>query len=327
MNKKLLISLLVILLTGWIAGSCFFYICKIRKNCGSELVNIDVNEFDNNFPTLNKEERSIIEKPTFSISDENILISRSSVNTSFEKGTSKLEVPDSMIDGLNQLATYLKNNPDKKLKITGFSLSSNNNESLGIDRANSMISYIKSHQDIPTDRFIAESSTSDGFYLDNETNRIIGGLEYEIIKQNYISIKDSTTEIDQTDYSIHYEFDKSLQRRVSGKRTLYYPLTYFEVEPTYELEKYFENLKTYFEQNPEGLVQITGHTDGHNEELSEGHQSKIYAETVKTYLVSEFEMNPRNFRVAGRGNSKPASKSNTLMAKAKNRRIEFTLIK
>tara|TARA_B110000116_G_C16624326_1_gene485239 strand:- start:363 stop:533 length:171 start_codon:yes stop_codon:yes gene_type:complete len=51
-----------------------------------------------------------ITKPSFSISDGGIIISESLDNISFISGTAEMEIPDSMEEGLNQLATYLKKN-------------------------------------------------------------------------------------------------------------------------------------------------------------------------------------------------------------------------
>ena len=313
MNKKLLISLLIVLLSGWVAGCAYWYVCKFRKNCKTELIKSCISNIYEKITPLELK-NSEITKPTFSISDGDLIIYESLSNISFISGTAEIKIPNSIEIGFNKLATYLKNNPNKNLKITGLYSNTDNSDSLGMARANSMINYFEINKGISADRMIASASASEDLY-----QKIIGGLKYEIVsKIEPIVVEEvliATSNI-----------DPSLKRRVKRRKTMYYPLTHFEIDPTYALEKYFKNLKKYFDQNPEGLVQITGHIAKEGDALGKYH-SKKYAEKVKKYLISEYEMNPRNFRVKGRGDSRPVASSDTDLGRAKNRRIEFSFIK
>ena len=311
MNKKILISLLFILLTGWIGGCAYWYDFKIKKNFETGLINDFLSDSYEEVSNYELEEIKIT-KPSFSISDGGIIISESLDNISFISGTAEMETPDSMEEGLNQLATYLKKNPNKKLKIKGLHSNTDNSDSLVKARVNSVVSYLETKKGITENRIIVSTSCSEGLY-----QKTIGGLEYEIITNIEPTVEEGFVST----------IDPNLKRRVKRRQIMQYPLTHFEIEPTYDLEKYFKHLKLYFDQNPEGLVQITGHTALKINDSLNRYHSKKYAEKVKKYLISEYGMNPRNFRVKGRGDSRPLSSSETDLGRTKNRRIEFSFIK
>ena len=136
-------------------------------------------------------------------------------------------------------------------------------------------------------------------------------------------ITKKVVEIVETENNIDFD----LIRRVKEKQVMYYPSNHFEVKSTHSLEEYFNSLKQYFYQNPEGLVQITGFTNQTSDASLSKLQSEKYAEKVKKHLIAEYEMNPRNFRIKGKGHSKLVSSSETESGKVKNRRIEFSFIK
>ncbi len=327
MNKKLLISLLFILLGVWIAGSCYYYICKVRKNCETEIVKAENNSNnmeEKSIDTMPK--KDIINQPIFLIKDGETIISESSTNISFAKGATEPEVPEELNNSLEEIASYLTNNEDKNLNIIGLYSIENESTETGTARANNMANYFESNHNINTDRLIVSSKSSDDLYTDEGTDKIIGGIEFEI-KSNEEKNKEETTEDTTSESLLTNVVNPSIYRKVKGRKIMYYPLTNFEIEPTYELEKYFKNLKIYFSQNPDGLVQITGHTEESEDPSASRYKSKKYAEKVRNYLISEYEMNPRNFRIKGRGDTRQVTSSATDLGKAENRRIEFTFIK
>ncbi len=104
---------------------------------------------------------------------------------------------------------------------------------------------------------------------------------------------------------IEFEFGQATIRPVS------YPV----------LDKAAETLVQY----PDLKISIVGHTDNvgahdHNVELS-----RKRAEAVKTYLVGK-KIDAARIQAEGAGPDKPLSTENTPAARAKNRRIEFSII-
>ncbi|MEN8929472.1 MAG: OmpA family protein [Flavobacteriales bacterium] len=327
MNRKLLLTLLFILLVGWIAGCTYWYVCNIRKNCDTELVEETEDNIDNYESIDENEAVTAVEKPLFSIADGETVIAESDDNISFASGLADMIIPETMSSEMNLLGDYLKNNPNKNLTVTGLFSTENESDSLGMVRANSIISYFESTQNIAPERMTAVSQGTEGFYINEESQRIVGGVAFEITSQEEIA-EVAQKELAEPDIVVASKnIDKRLQRRVKSRKTMYYPLTHFDIEPTYELEDYFKNLKKYFENNPEGLIQITGHTADDGGSYFNMLNSKKYAEKVKKYLVREYEINPRNFRSAGRGATRPAASSDTDLGRAENRRIVFSFIK
>lgn len=295
MNKKILISILLILLLGWITGCAYWYAFKSKKSNEIGLLNnYYLNDYD--YSVDFKSEITAMKKSLFSMSNEDL------VGTEF-----------------NQLATYLKKNPAKILKIIGLYSNTNDSDSLGKTRAISMANYLETNSGISIDRIIIYTNATED--LDIETN---GSLEYEIVSKIEPVVIE---EVNKVINKAIIKSDPNLKRKVKGSQVMYYPLTQFEIDPTYALEKYFEILKKYFDQNPEGLVQITGHTAKKEDESLSRYHSRKYAEKVKKYLIAEYEMNPRNFRIKGRGDSRPVAISDTDIGRAKNSRIEFSFIK
>lgn len=126
------------------------------------------------------------------------------------------------------------------------------------------------------------------------------------------------TNLDETSISI----DSKILKSVKSNQVMYYSASQFEINTNNNLEIYYNNLKEYFDQNPEGLIQITGHTERNDNISFSKEQSKKYAEEVKKHLVSEYHMNPRNFRTIG-----SATSSDTDLGTEKKSRIEFSFIK
>lgn len=73
----------------------------------------------------------------------------------------------------------------------------------------------------------------------------------------------------------------------------------------------------------EGIVKIVGHTDSDGNDADNLVLSKKRAESVKTFLVKNFGINPSRLLTDGEGESKPIDNNNTAEGKANNRRVEF----
>lgn len=103
--------------------------------------------------------------------------------------------------------------------------------------------------------------------------------------------------------------------------TFYFGKTELKPESAPTLEKIAELLKT----NPNILVEIAGHTDDegdadYNQLLSFGR-----AQAVVDYLVKQ-GIEPSRMSAKGYGESKPIDLGKTKAGKAKNRRVEFTVV-
>ncbi len=87
------------------------------------------------------------------------------------------------------------------------------------------------------------------------------------------------------------------------------------------LDKAVETLTTY----PEVKIKIVGHTDNVGPRERNIELSLKRAESVKAYLVGK-KIDASRIQAEGAGPDKPLSDENTAAARAKNRRIEFSIV-
>ncbi len=78
--------------------------------------------------------------------------------------------------------------------------------------------------------------------------------------------------------------------------------------------------------NPTYKLKITGHTDNVGEDDANMQLSKDRAQAVEQYLETTGGLNPERFIVLGFGNTRPVATNDTPEGRAKNRRVEFTIV-
>jgi len=79
--------------------------------------------------------------------------------------------------------------------------------------------------------------------------------------------------------------------------------------------------------NPRIKVEIGGHTDASGSETANLKVSEKRAQSAKKYIEDKFNISGDRMTLKGYGSSKPIADNNTREGKAKNRRVEFTIIK
>ena len=78
---------------------------------------------------------------------------------------------------------------------------------------------------------------------------------------------------------------------------------------------------------PELRIEIGGHTDSRGSAAKNAQLSKDRANAVLKYLTSKFpELEPSQFTTAGYGSTKPIASNQTVLGRAKNRRVEFRVL-
>lgn len=76
-------------------------------------------------------------------------------------------------------------------------------------------------------------------------------------------------------------------------------------------------------ENPTVEVTIVGHTDSDGDDTKNLDLSKRRATSVKSFLVSEFNIETTRMATDGKGESEPVESNTTAVGKAQNRRVEF----
>jgi len=84
-----------------------------------------------------------------------------------------------------------------------------------------------------------------------------------------------------------------------------------------------KDISNVLNENPGVKVLIVGHTDADGNDADNLALSKRRAESVKSFLVSEFKIEASRIQTDGKGESQPVDKNDTPEGKANNRRVEF----
>jgi outer membrane protein OmpA-like peptidoglycan-associated protein len=81
------------------------------------------------------------------------------------------------------------------------------------------------------------------------------------------------------------------------------------------------------QDNPTVKVKITGHTDSDGKETNNQKLSEQRAESVKNYLIANFDIDKNKLTTLGKGESNPIADNVNEEGKKQNRRVEFNIIK
>lgn len=335
MSNKVVSRILFVLLLGWIAGVSYWFVCKMRNNCESttDLVD-DATDFAEAI-----EIEKIIANKTFSISDGDLFNLESENNVSFSVGKADLSVPDELTKNFAAIQEYLGNNEGKNLLLTGL-YADNEGNSVGEARAQSLSDFFTNNYGIASSRISLASKRVDEFSINEENNRAEGGVEFsfenlvnESAESPIIAEETAPTEIQEEKViekvSSSRNVDSRVLRAAKSSKMIYYPPNGFDIEPniTEDLNDYFRNLKKYFDQNPDGVIEISGHSEEGSSPYENKKMSEAKAVAMRSYLMKKYRIKRENLKVRGRGDSELIDYSGTEMAKAKNRRISFKFIK
>jgi len=115
---------------------------------------------------------------------------------------------------------------------------------------------------------------------------------------------------------------KSIQD--TGKVTLYgiqFDFNQATIKP--QSEPVLKEVGEFLKQQPDLKLNIQGHTDNVGKAAYNLDLSKKRAESVKTYLVQNFQIDASRLTTEGFGDTKPIAKNDTEQGRAQNRRVEL----
>jgi outer membrane protein OmpA-like peptidoglycan-associated protein len=88
-----------------------------------------------------------------------------------------------------------------------------------------------------------------------------------------------------------------------------------------------KTIKTVFEGNPDVKIEVQGHTDSRGSDAYNLNLSNDRAGSVKQYLVLNHNIDANRLLARGYGESKPVASNDNPEGQAKNRRVEFVVMK
>lgn len=286
--------LLGILIFGlWASFARYYYVCEIKGLCPSQ-EQVEVNQPDS-------PER--LDNLALQFGDEKILQDYNQFY--FQNGISKPTLDSSNVAFLDGIATYLFENEDKKLKITGRFLESESEitvgtfDNLGIARAAAIEKELLD-RDIPEDRISLDHLVAQGDVL---TEPII----FSILEADNNELEDvQFTFKNMTFLESNFKFDSDV------------------FEPREAFLMYADSMKTFFSTNPDKTLTIIGHTDKIGKQSYNKDLGYRRANSAKLYVANKVGIQ-NEIKIKSMGEKQPMATNNTEEGRAKNRRINLVI--
>ncbi|MFD2943041.1 OmpA family protein [Flavobacterium notoginsengisoli] len=236
-------------------------------------------------------------------------------NLKFLKNNATLIMPvsDSVINGIQELKTFLVSNPQQKVTITGYATSDETNtttfENLGLARANEVKNYFVS-EGLSEKQFNTKGEIIEKWKMSADT--LLGPANYTF--DSIDSIATATTDewtalrnkINENPLILHFNTNQSRET-----------LTTLEKQKVADIVKYTEHVK-------EAVVLAVGHSDNVGNRDSNIVLGQKRAEFSKKYL-SKNDIDAERIETQSKGPDEPIGDNNTSEGKASNRRTVITI--
>lgn len=302
-----------ILLTMWLCcGTCYTGDCDSKEKTNTAVTTDQVTSTKTETPTKGDRFNGI------TLYDDNQeLIERSNDNLDFKSSDYHHITPvsNNTTTSFNTIKSYLENNPDKKLNITGLYTSRETNSSAFTNLGEARANDVKNHL------------TNLGF--NNSRIDIYGSLNDDMTATDSIfkgPITYSTTFIPQGDAAKmeNQKLDELKAQIKANPLILHFQTGSNKVQLTALQRKKISDINYYTNKRPEDRILVIGHSDNVGNRNSNIVLSKKRAVEVKKYLI-ENGLPESKIETVGKGPDAPIANNSTNEGKAENRRVEVTI--
>lgn len=239
-------------------------------------------------------------------------------NSNFNFKGSNFNILEPVSEDLNQqierLSTYLKDNPEKNIDITGHYKAAEDNTSafpnLGVARANAVKNYFTTLG--MSSKAINTFGGLDDSLVPDESNIFYGPLSYNI----------GTT--DETDTSAADALKALHDDIIANPLVLYFDSGSATIELTAAQREKVSKIVTYVDKADNASIKTIGHTDNTSSRVTNMRVGKERAEFAKNYLVQN-GISSNKIKASSKGPDAPIANNNTEEGKAKNRRVVVTV--
>lgn len=196
---------------------------------------------------------------------------------------------------LDQVATYLKANPNSNIRLTGKYLRNERNTSI---QDNMGAARAASVRDLLKKRGIAPARVE---------------LEGKLVKKM------------PTGEPVSFNILKAAAKPIAKGKTTFEDMDFYfntnsaQFTPSQQLINWGQKAKTYFAENPNKTLSLTGHTDSDGNPAYNKDLGLRRARAVRTYLVNLGIKNKIN--IASEGANIPVASNANAAGKSKNRRV------
>ena len=218
----------------------------------------------------------------------------------------------SIQDVYQQTADYLKNTPNRAIKITGLYAENEKNNSLfpnlGLARAN-IVKQILTNLGVAPQQILTDARIEPTLVF--QDGQLTGGIDY-----SFEALSASAANKAE-------DLEKSLD---IGPLTLYFETNARSLQLSSEQRQYFSDLSQYLSLKPKTTINVTGHTDNKGERRYNIRLARKRAAFAKDHLIRN-GIKKSQIRVTSEGPDQPIASNNSEEGRAKNRRVEITINK
>lgn len=235
---------------------------------------------------------------------------------------------------LQNVARVLNKYPEEKIEILGHTDSWGSDEynmDLSERRAMTVKKYLVA-QGVDSTRLFTAGCGERKPIADN-TSREGRALNRRIEFSIYDGISSKCPKVDEKDKDSKDSFNNDEEKEIAEKLTIGEKLSFTNVRFKFDSDELTDSSKLILDNVANVLtklsdlkIEIQGHTDSDGPEVYNKDLSKRRAESVKNYLVSK-GVEVDRLTTVGFGESDPIVENTSIENKAKNRRIEFKVIK
>jgi len=284
-----------ILLIGWIGGSTYWHVCKIKQLCDGPAATLTVPDYA---------------VPPLSIIDGEKLNLASSMNFGFKKSVADPNFANVKKE-LDSLAIYLKAHPDRKVTITGLYSSAEKNATsfadLGLARADAIKQYLV-QAGVPAGQLGTIGKLVDLAFSPEDSTH---GAEF-----GFDSLMIPKTEEALAAAEKYEDVFKPLD--------LYFKTGSADYIKTADNQKFLEEAKKYLAVNKDKKLSLTGHTDNvgaddKNLALSGNRAAGVKAVFVKYGISSE------QLITDAKGETQPKASNDVPEGRKANRRVSIVV--
>lgn len=244
-------------------------------------------------------------------------------NFAFEHSNFELAVPLSkeLNDMLENVATYLKKNPNTKLNIIAGYLSAEENKSsatnLGKARANKIRSILLEKYGVSPNQVDYNGSPKNDLtflpFKNFKKDLLIGPIDFIFTNE----------ENNNNTANANADRIKALEKDLLiTPRRLYFDTGKDEILIDDKFRKYFEDVIYYLENVPTASIECSGHTDNQGDEIDNLKLAQERADFTARYF-SKQGIPSSKINTVSLGEKEPIESNKTASGRAKNRRVEI----
>jgi OOP family OmpA-OmpF porin len=304
-------TLWVVLLLLWMGGSTYWHVCRIKQLCA-----------DDDTPHAGISAGSVttpaFKVPGLQFADGAAASFNSPGHLSFAKSGADVN-PAGVRALLDSLSSYLKSNPAKRLKLTGFYDSTEQNSStdtnLGIARANSVRAYLAT-LGVPDTLFTIQGGERPDLAFTPAGDSLYGGIQFAFLEEVLVKAQKPVAE---------EELAKGEKfASIFEPMDLYFNTGKINYIKTAETNEFLQKTKAYLKEHPDQKLVVTGHTDNIGPDELNLVLSKKRAAAVKTQFVHE-GIAASQVEVQGKGEIHPIASNDNEQGRRANRRTSVVV--